>query len=53
MLLAVILNEDPVAASSAAKALGLLGSHPRARDVANLNEQIKHLQKEIETLKKK
>ena len=34
VLLAVVLNEDPVAASSAAKALGLLGSHPRARDVA-------------------
>ena len=34
VLLAVVLNEDPVAASSAAKALGLLGCHPRARDVA-------------------
>ena len=34
VLLAVVLNEDPVAASSAAKALGLLGSHPRARDFA-------------------
>ena len=33
-LLAVILNEDPVAASAAARALGLLGSEPPARDVA-------------------
>ena len=34
VLLAVVLNEDPIAASSAAKALGLLGSQPRARDLA-------------------